>query len=419
MKRRLKVIWQQHHEKTLVLADQAVVSGSNFVIGILIAKAFGLADLGVYAYAWMVLMMCSSLLQNLLWVPLVNEYVKMAEGEKEAYLGKVFICHMLFSCLAALLSALFILLLSGTSFFSALKPLVIALPILIFSYTLYDFARRAHLLKSNLLKVLLLDVLVNWSQVAFLVFQLWKNKAVLMDTMFFCAATYLFGLLWLGTGFKQSIRGASHFFSVLQGQWNNTRWLLATAILQWFAGNFFLVSAGSILGPESAGIVRIAQSVVGVLNVFFIALEMYVPARSSAVYHKGGREQLTQYTLRILRLGLIVCLLFVLVVTLFSSPLLAWLYGKGYDRYAYVVAVFAAFYTIVFVGYPLRFALRAMDKSKAMFVGYVLATVFSLFFSHIMIHAWGIWGVLAGLAGTQIIMQAWYVKELVAQPSIQ
>ena len=419
MKKVIHNIWQNHHEKTLVFTDQAIVSGSNFVIGILISKAYGLFDLGVYAYAWMVLMMCSSLQQSYISIPMINEYAKKDIDSKKEYLQQLFVMQLIVSSGMAMVCFTGIVFLQTFSFFESLKNLVYALPILVFFYTLYDFFRRVYFLRGNLIKVLVLDTITNWAQVGFIFSITLCHQYSLSDMVYFFSGTYLLGFIFGTTEFFHFKHFKTSTFTLFKTHWKLTSWLLASAVLQWFAGNFFIISAGSLLGNEAAGVVRIAQSIIGVLNVFFIALEMYVPVKAAKLLALGGQKQLFKFTKKVFWVGLVVCSLFALTIELTSSQLLTWLYGIQYAQYGHIITMFAVFYIIVFTGYPLRFALRALDNTKAMFFAYLLATIFSLLFSKSMINYWGIWGVLAGLAASQIIMQLWYVKELVWQPTKQ
>lgn len=417
MKTLLRRLWASHYEKALVLIDQAIVSGSNFLIGILISKAFGLHDLGVYAFAWMALMMCSSIQNSLINVPMANEYAKRDKPSQRKYVQQLFIIQLLLSLVLALLCFGGIVLLQKIPFFQTLRELSLVLPLLIFLYTLYDFLRRVYFIRGNLFKAFILDTLINLSQVAYLVSILFYHQSSLETTLFFFALTYLAGFILGVAEFMKPIHFQLKTLRILKQQWAVSSWLFSSALLQWFAGNVFIISAGSILGTEAAGVIRIAQSIVGVLNVFFIALELYVPLKAARIYSEGGYTKLLRYICRLLMVGGAVCLVFVGASYLASSSVLTWVYGINYAKYGDVVSLFALFYVIVFTGYPLRFALRAVNNTRAMFIAYLLATAFSFLFSDKLILTWGIGGVLAGLASTQLIMQAWYIRELYIFPS--
>jgi O-antigen/teichoic acid export membrane protein len=49
------------NKKLLVFLDQALVSGSNFVLGILLARYLGVAGYGQFALLWLIVLFFSSL----------------------------------------------------------------------------------------------------------------------------------------------------------------------------------------------------------------------------------------------------------------------------------------------------------------------------------------------------------------------
>jgi len=413
MKAMVLTIWGRHHEKFIIMADQAIVSGSNFLIGILISKLLGLEDLGVYAFAWMVLMMCSSLQQNFISIPMVNKYVAFQEGQSSQYLNKLFIVQVGVSLLLSMILFLLILIPLQIKFFDTLDHLVYVLPFLIFSFLMQDFTRRIFILKGELFKLLLADLLVNWSQVVFLIIFVNRNELTLMHILVFFTISYSVGFSFaIPDYFKKriSFKGISDISSQ---HWVTAKWLLASAILQWFAGNYFIISAGTTLGTESAGIIRIAQSLVGVMNIFFIALEFYVPPKAAIIYQKNGKKALIHYITRITFFGTLLCLLFTGVLIFTSGSILTFLYGSNYEQYNTIIIAFSAFYIIVFLSYPLRFVLRAMNNMKDMFWAYLCATLFSMALSGYMVRKYEIWGVIAGLALTQLIMQIWYIQAII------
>ena len=54
----------KNREKSWVLADQALVSGVNFLNGILLARWLGITAYGTFALIWMAVLVASSLQQD-------------------------------------------------------------------------------------------------------------------------------------------------------------------------------------------------------------------------------------------------------------------------------------------------------------------------------------------------------------------
>jgi O-antigen/teichoic acid export membrane protein len=79
------------------------------------------------------------------------------------------------------------------------------------------------------------------------------------------------------------------------------------------------------------------------------------------------------------------------------------LYGAEYVPYSYLVWIYSAHYVLVYLGYPMRFALRTLHFTSPIFVAYGIGAGLSLFLAFPMVQAWGMKGVMAGLMGLQVM----------------
>ena len=413
MKLFILAFYRKHYEKILISLDQAIVSGSNFLIGLLISKLLGLDELGVYAFIWLLLMMSSSLIQNFISIPMINKYYGLKILDSKIYIVNVFLLQLISVTLFSVVIYLLLIFPLNISFFITLSDNSISIPILIFSYLMQDFIRRLFILTVNLTKLLLSDLFVNASQVCFLLFFINEPKIEFNNLIFFLAMTYLLGFIYGLDGYYFGKKSFRKIIEIINQHWHIAKWLLASAILQWFAGNYFIVSAGNFLGTESAGIIRIAQSIVGIMNIFFIALEFYIPAKAVIIYSTYGRDYLLNYMFKLSLFGFLICLLFSIILIFTAENLLSILYGVNYKQYSSIIICFSFFYIIVFLGYPMRFILRAMNKMKDMFWAYLFATIFSLLMAEYMIKKFELWGVVLGLSISQLIMQGWYIRAII------
>jgi hypothetical protein len=84
-----------------VLFDQALVSGANFLTNILIARAFGLRDYGVFALAWMAVLFANSFQWAMVLGPMMSIGPKQTPGERDTYYGAVLLQEMTFASLSA------------------------------------------------------------------------------------------------------------------------------------------------------------------------------------------------------------------------------------------------------------------------------------------------------------------------------
>ena len=208
------------------------------------------------------------------------------------------------------------------------------------------------------------------------------------------------------------------FGTHLRETWNYSGWLIGTSLLQWFSGNFFIVTAGGILGPVSVGAIRMAQNIIGVLNILFLAMENFIPTNAAKIYHEKGLKNLYAYLRQVMLLAGAATFMLILCIVVFSSQIIDFLYGHDYIKYENVLFGFALLYLFVFTGLLLRFFIRTVEKNRDIFISYDLSAGFSLILAAPMVSTFGMAGVFAGLIVTQIIVQVWYLYSLKSELTI-
>src|SRR3989339_512327 len=77
------------------LADQAMVSGVNFLTGILLARYLGLEEYGRFTLAWMAVLLCNSFQQAGIIAPMMSIGPKQKKEDGPSYYGTLFIHQQL------------------------------------------------------------------------------------------------------------------------------------------------------------------------------------------------------------------------------------------------------------------------------------------------------------------------------------
>lgn len=203
-----------------------------------------------------------------------------------------------------------------------------------------------------------------------------------------------------------------NIIAAVKEHWTFSKWLTATALLQWFSGNLFIIAAGAILGPVAVGATRMAQNIVGVTHVLFLAMENIIPLRAAKAQSEGGNEMLFKYLWKFtLQMGM-VTLTILAFISIFSYQIIEVCYGKSYLQYNGILIGFCLLYVIVFLGYPLRYAIRTMENTKLIFMSFIVSSVFSILCAYPVIKTFGLYGVVAGLMMTQCIGLSIYMWSL-------
>lgn len=180
-------------------------------------------------------------------------------------------------------------------------------------------------------------------------------------------------------------------------------WLLGTSLVQWFSGNYFLVAAAATLGTVAVGALRMAQNMVGLCHVLFLAMENIVPVEAARQFFAKGEKAMFAYLRRVGGLVAIPVVGLLGSLTLASHWLTGWLYGAEYQAFAYLVSAYAVVYLLGYLATLQRFALRSMQFTLPIFIGYSVGAVASIALAYPMVRQWGMGGVMAGLVGSQLL----------------
>lgn len=396
----LKGLYQKYQDKGFVFLDQALVSGTNFCVGIALARWLGIENYGLYSLAWMVVLFASGLQQSLFTAPLYALTAKQVD--RQLWISKLSFLQLIFSILCipivyAIVELVF--------YFHAewrIEGLPLMVSLLVAVYTLNDFFRRVLFIYRNAKSVFLMDVIGFGCQllVLFALYQI--GDLTIYNAFAGVLIVQLLSLMFYVLRFKPSISAAElkTTFGLL---WNYSRYLLATSVLQWSSGNYFIIVSAAILGPATVGLIRIVQNLMGLLHVIFLALENVIPLRAADILKQGGTQALYHYLKKTFMLFLIPIMAILLMMLSFHDQIIHFLYGDVQGRVGELIMAFSMIYLMVYLGTFFRFAIRTIEFNQLIFKSYMMTTAFSLLLAQPIVSQWGLMGVVIGLGLTQII----------------
>ncbi len=384
------------------LADQAMVSGVNFFTGILLARYLGLEEYGRFSLAWMAVLLCNSFQQAGIIAPMMSIGPKQKNEDRQAYYGTLFLHQLLWSatCFFALWFAAWVtgLLFPDWNTGSIALPLAAAL----FTWQFQDFIRRYFFVTDELGQAFLNDAISYLSQL-FLLFFLFRIMSLDAPMVLWLisgtsAAAIVIGLLKIG--FISTTRNM--FNETSKKHWDFSKWMIASAMMQWISGNFYLVIAGGLLGPVAVGGVKAAQNIIGVTHVLFQAMENFAPSRAAKELSSGGIAAMSAYLRKLTLVGTSATTAVALIAFSIPTILLSLLYGPESGEYAYVLRWFCLVYIFSFLAMPVSSGLRALEKTKPLFYSVFFVGVFSLLSAYPLIHYFKLHGLMAGFLTVKI-----------------
>jgi O-antigen/teichoic acid export membrane protein len=386
------------------LSDQAVVSATNFLTNVMLARFMGLREFGIFALTWMSVLFANSIQNALIVFPMMSIGPKQEEKDRSTYFGAVFFQEfvLVLLCFALVFVALF----SSSRFFSHVNLHHLALPLAVsaLAYQSQDFIRR-YFFSVRRNRCALLDDLISYPPQLPIIFLLHRwghlNSAAALWTM---AGTSLVGMaagwLWIEPlQFRwQAIK------SVWQRHWKISRWLTGSAALVWTSSNFFIVAAPIYYGAAAAGVLKAAQNLMGVTHIWFQGLDNVVPSETARRLQKGAPAMLA-YTRSIITRWGGLTLLFAAALSIAPGFWLSLFYGPQMLHYGYVLRLYGLLYVIVFIGGPLRAGLQALEFTVPIFWSYLVMTGCAFLFAVPLAKSLGIGGTLIGMIGSQILFQ--------------
>ena len=411
--KKLKSIYFTNRQAPIALIDQAVVSGAGFVTGVLLARFLGLSSYGVFAMTWLVVLFFASIQQAFIIAPMQTLLPKKTKEEKDSFLNMMFLQQLLFALLVALITYLFCRF-SELMFFDSLelRSVEIIMPLAVLTYLMNEYFRKLFFVEGRSRTALVLDLISYSTQILGLLVVAYMHQLNLQRAIIIIALSNSISSTYGLLKTKSLQWHFREFGTHLVETWNYSGWLIGTSLLQWFSGNFFIVTAGGILGPVSVGAIRMAQNIIGVLNILFLAMENFIPSNASKIYHDKGLKNLYAYLRQVMFMAGAITFTLIFSIVVFARQIIDFLYGKDYIKYENVLFGFALLYLFVFTGLLLRFFIRTVEKNRDIFISYLLSAGFSLLLAAPMVSSFGMAGVFAGLILTQVIVQLWYLYSL-------
>ena len=396
---------KKYHQINLTLLDQIMVSGVNFLTGILFARFLGIEEFGRFTLVWMAVLFLNSIQMALIISPMMSMAPIQASQDKAEYFGAVVCQQICFSFLSLML------ILGGVKLSVIYYPeweinhLALPLSMVVFFFQNQDFFRRFFFIKERHLFALVNDAISYLGQIILLLILFQTTKLNLYNILWIIAFTSAFAVLISFFLIGNIVWPKYSFFkSFFQKNWNFAKWLIASSLLQWTSGNYFIIVGGYLLGPVAVGTVKAMQTVVGITQIIYQAMENFLPSRSSQIHLLEGEKGLIRYLIKVIIIGGSFVGSILLLITLFSENLLSFLYGVEYTQYNYLMIWISIISLIGYIGLPIGSALRTIEQTGSIFFSFLLSTIVSFLIAHFLIYSLGIDGIVIGILLAKLIL---------------
>ena len=400
MKKILNILFSS---TVLVLLDQAIFSGSNFLMTLFLAKKLELTSFGVLSSITVITFLFLSISNALVIQPFQVSVSKIDNKKQYTTFLNAFQIILL-----VLIIPIIIILNLVFNELEISKASLVSIIIFILGYLFQDFFRKLFLGTNEIKKVILIDI--TFTLLVIIGFTFLNNSLNLKNTLYLVGFANIFSAI-PGIVFTcRNFEFPSSFLDFLKLHLSQGKWFVYTAFLQWCSSNFFILLSGAYLGIEALGALRLIQSVFGVINIVLQTIENYFIPKIALLYAESI-DKAKKYLLHITAIGFLLFGSILSCFFIYSKDLMLLISGKNYMSYHFIIKMMAVLYLFIFLSYPIRIAVRVLILNKIFFTGYLLSFITSIITFHFLLQNFGLTGAIVGLILNQIVMMGyWYFQ---------
>ncbi len=388
--------------RSLTILDQALVSGSNFITGIILVRGLGLIEFGRFTIAYAILLLANSVQLSFISSPMITLGSLCATPEERRHFVRgIFGVQTIFCAIASLLSV------AGTAIYVRLRHTSGAMGFLlpfasaVIAFLMQDWLRRYYFTVGKAAASVWNDVISYPGQVAVLCFLWWMHELSMNTALWAIAITSgaafsIGAILERLASTREETRDAwrrSHAISIDLGIANQ---------LQWFVYQGAMLIGAGVVGAQAAGGVRATQNIVGPVNVAYQAMENIVPVRAAEEMKRGGMERVSAFLFRFGSIGFVALLVFFSVAAVFSRQFLSFFYGRQLHAYAAVLDLQMLYFLLTWPIRQVSFLFRTIKHTRPILTGSVVAALVSLALVYPAVRGFGAIGIMLAAVAAQV-----------------
>ncbi|WP_027419030.1 lipopolysaccharide biosynthesis protein [Crocinitomix catalasitica] len=393
-------------KKILPLADQLIVSGANFTLGILITRNIGVEGYGEFTMFWIIFLFLHGLFNAFIGLP--AQVLSNSQPNKTEYLTRN--NHLATVLLLIILPLLYLGFYVYTTWFNIeLSNGIVLFPLVIVLYVKQEVNRKYFYAKEKIQKVVTIDAVTYLSQILGIFILSLQGELTLYTILIVMTGAAVLGQITFYLIKEKATTSFSFYQMPVRVNWQYAKYLIGTSLLQWFSGNIMLTMAASLIGLSAVGAVRILQNIMGVLHVLFLTLENVVPVKASFLLSNHSSVHMFTYLKKVTLFAGFLYAILLLVISFFGAEIIAFLYGSTYLTYLNAFYMFIGVYILVFVNTILQILIKTLQLNSGIFKAYILSSITSLIIAYPLLMNFGVYGIVLGFGILQIVNISMYL----------
>lgn len=389
-------------------ADQALVSGSNFVVAVLAGRWLGASEYGAFGIAMSIYIVAFGLHMALVQEPL--SVFGSAPGPRGVSFVRASLpYHLLLSAVAGVVMLVSALLLRGGALGPPLLGLALATPTLLH----YSYLRRTGYVRACYTAVV--RAAVAYAGVQLLVLILLRSTGSLGPATVFVpmAIASILASIALGSalrraGMEGDVQATLTWKDAARESVRFGKWGVGTSLTYFGSTALYGPLLGLVVGLGAAGIYKAHTNLAMPLSQSVVAVSLVVLPHLSRRGAEAGYEYLGPVIRRMMLLAGLVGGAYVLALVFGARPLTELLYANSqYTEYSALAVILAAAQAVGAVRQGLYLGTKAMLQPQLVFWGQAVGAGMSLSLGVFLVLRYGIIGAGAGQLVSNIGETLW------------
>ena len=337
----------------VILVDQGVASATNFLTGVILARALTKADFGFYMLGSSIIIFLTTVQSSIILMP-YTVYSPRVKGEGQLrYNGSVFIHQLTLSGIAA--TALLIG--AGAISFGigpqAFSSIVLVLAIVTTFLLLREYIRQLCFANFQIGTALLLDACVAVVQLSGLFLATRLGLLTVSHSFWIIGlACAIPAIGWVFRFRSTFILSPTQAISDFRSNWSLGKWTFAGAIASAISAELYPWFLAGFYDSAATGVLAACRGLVFITNPFLLGIGHFLGPKTAHLVAHHSLVELDKIIFRSTILIFVFMGLFCLIVVFLGDRLLAFVYGAKYLGHSGILAILALSQLIAFLALP-------------------------------------------------------------------
>jgi O-antigen/teichoic acid export membrane protein len=384
------------------IMDHGLISASNFLLGIVLARYLGSEQYGAYALAFSTFVLLSIVHSALAMEPMSVFAPSIYRKHLREYLGLLLWIQIVGSAVVVVSGVaggvIFHILGEHSNLISALEGIALASPWVL----IFWFARRAFYLELRPAQALIGSVVYS----AFLCIGIWALSMEHLLSPFAAflvmgAAALLTSLLLLlllrPAVSRKAIAKVLSIKEVCARHWEYGRWAFASALFVWVPWNGFYSVVAHFSGLAGSGALKALLNLAMPMTQTYAAFSLLFISQAARLGHEKGWEAVKILAWRIAGLYTLGSSAYWILICLFRTQLINLMYAGHYQEIAPLVPVVAVASILSGAAMGPTIAIRAMRSPASVTAIYFGSSLACVLIGIPACKAWGLGGAVTGI----------------------